>query len=182
MLMGTEWSQSQASLRTPWRFWKTQFCPGSILSKQIFSLSIPALRISYATESFLEQSPSMHWYGTACQHPDARTVSCWPVLKSKWGEKKKSISDNGTVMLNSLTWSIFFYLFVLAMGTGRDVFQGDTRTSTRILMFVLQQLLMVEAESAYLTDTQQVGSWQVFLLYIHTRPNLWEQQAFRVSE
>lgn len=108
MLMGTEWSQSQASLRTPWRFWKTQFCPGSILSKQIFSLSVPALRISYATESFLEQSSGMHWYGTACQHPDARTVSCWPVLKSKWGEKKKSISDNGTVMLDSLTWSIFF--------------------------------------------------------------------------
>lgn len=40
------------------------------------------------------------------------------------------------------------------MGTGRDVFQGDTRTSTHTPLFVLQQLLMVEAESAYLTDTQ----------------------------
>lgn len=77
---------------------------------------------------------------------------------------------------------INFFLFVLGMGTDRDVFQGDTRTSTHTPLFVLQQLLMVEAGSAYLTDTQQVGSWQVFLFYIHTRPNLWEQQAFRVSE
>lgn len=176
MFMGTEWSQSQASLRTPWRFWKTQFCPGCILSKQIFSLSVPALRISYATESLLEQSPSMHWYGTACQHPDARTVSCWPVLKSKWGEKK-SISDNGTVMLDSLAWSIFFYLFVLVMGTGHDVFQGDTRTSTHLLLFVLQQLLMVEAESACLTDISRLVLGRSFcfiftlaLIYGNSKP------------
>lgn len=110
MLMGTEWSQSQASLRTPWRFWKTQFCPGSILSKQIFSLSVPALRISYATESFLEQSSGMHWYGTACQHPDARTVSCWPVLKSKWGEKKNQslIMEQWCLTL----WLDQFFLFI----------------------------------------------------------------------
>lgn len=93
------------------------------------------------------------------------------------GRKKKSISDNGTVMLDSLTWSIFFYLFVLAMGTGRDVFQGDTRTSTRILMFVLQQLLMVEAESAYLTDISRLVLGRSFcfiftlaLIYGNSKP------------
>lgn len=112
-------------------FWKTQFCPGCILSKQISNLSTPALRISYATESLLEQSPGTHWYSTACQHPDVRTVSCWPVLKSKWGEKKNQslIMEQWCLTL----WHdhfFFFYLFVLGMGTGRDVFQGDTRTNT----------------------------------------------------
>lgn len=111
MFMGTERSQSQASLRMPWRFWKTQFCPGCILSKQISNLSTPTLRISYATESLLEQSPGTHWYSTACQHPDVRTVSCWPVLKSKWGEKKNQslIMEQGCLTL----WhDQFFFIYL----------------------------------------------------------------------